>query len=150
MKYHGWSIFELYPAFLWPAGVLLALVLICFIALRPLRKKGNKIAKYLTIVLPIVGWAIWHFYPSFTFKGTYHGEIRTHIEDEPELATIVIDESSLRIGTDEPVSVEYELDPFLRVLWLSEVLDGKQFAAKLGWNSITYSYFKTGPVKHYK
>jgi hypothetical protein len=154
MNYHGWSLLELYPALLWPIGVIFILALVCFIALRPLRKRGNKTAKYLTFVLPIIGWAIWHFFPSFTFKGTYQGEIQTHIDSEPISFKITIDESSFCAGPAGQEAMQYELDPFLRVLWLPDHwasgLDDKERAAKLGWNTITHGYFKIGPVKHYK
>jgi hypothetical protein len=157
MKYHGWSLFELYPALLWPIGVVLALGLVCFIAFRPLRKRGSKTARYLTIVLPIVGWAVWHFYPSLTFKGTYYGEIKTHMDSEPMSFKITIDESSFCAGPEGQEVMRYELDPFLRVLWLPEAWgspfagdDDREIAAKLGWNTITYGYFLLGPIKHYK
>ena len=144
MKFTNWPLSDLLPLILWPVGVFTILLIICFFIFRPLRKKGIQSAKILTVVLPIIGWAIWHFYPVFTFQGTYIAKFQ--YLDSEDTSTIVITDK-YQWGEGNPV--DYEVDPVFRLLWVEMGIE-KPMAVKLGWNSVHAYVFKVGLIKHEK
>ena len=143
MKY-DWTISDLLSLSVWPICVFTTLLIVCFVIFRSGRKKGNRTAKILTVVIPIIGWSIWHFYPSFTVQGTYIAKFQ-YLDGE-EISKVVITDK-FQYGDNTPVN--YEINPLLRVL-LIEPQGLYPAAAKLGWNSVDCYVFKVGMVKHKK
>ncbi|MDF7809269.1 hypothetical protein P4E94_17625 [Pontiellaceae bacterium B12219] len=148
---NGWPLSYFLPLILWPVGVFSLLLIICLVTLRPLRKRGLKKAKILTLVLPIIGWAIWHFYPSLTVRGYYEGKYEWF--DKTEVEYVEIRDTYIFIGNDEYPDEEapYRLNPVQRLIWVKiDAPEMEYVPVKLGWNKIYQPVIKVGLVKFKK
>lgn len=128
--YIGWSL------------VGLILVLSCTALLVFFFRKHSKNPALL--ILGFLFFAIWHFYPAFTYKGTYQASI----QGKPE--TVYIAESYHPDGREEK-GTAYRVMPFQRMLWVEmDLPDMKYVPVKLGWNKIYQPVLKIGLVKFTK
>lgn len=146
-----WPLSDLLPLILWPVGVFVLLLIICFVILRPLRKRGSTKAKLMTIVLPIIGWAIWHFYPSLTVRGLYEGKYEWF--DKIEIEYVEIRDTYIFKGNDEypDTEVPYRLNPIQRLIWVKiDAPEMEYVPVKLGWNKIHQPVIKVGLVEFKK
>jgi len=147
----NWPLSELFPLILWPIGVFASFFIVFFLILRPLRKRGSKTAKILTIILPIIGWSIWHFYPSLTYRGYYEGRFEWF--GETEIEYVEIGDTYILKGNDEVPDTEapYYLKPLQRLIWVKIDTPGMEYVpVKLGWSKIYQPVIKVGLVKFEK
>ena len=146
-----WPLSDLLPLILWPVGVFTFLLIGCFLILHPLRKRGSKKAKILTFILPIIGWAIWHFYPSLTVRGYYEGRFEWFGKTEVEYVEIGDTYILKGDGEHSDIEVPYRLNPLQRLLWVKiDAPDMEYIPVKLGWNKIYQPVIKVGLVKFKK
>lgn len=148
----NWPLSELLPLILWPIGVFASFLIVFFLILRPLRKRGSKTAKILTIILPIIGWSIWHFYPSLTYRGYYEGKYEWLGETEIEFVVEIGDTYILKgNGAVPDTEAPYHLKPLQRLIWVKTEIHGIEYVpVKLGWRKIYQPVIKVGFVKFEK
>ena len=146
-----WPLSEVLPLILWSVGVFTLFLIICFLILYPLRKRGSKKAKILTFILPIIGWSIWHFYPSLTYRGYYEGRFEWF--DKTEIEYVEIGDTYIIKGDDKYPDIElpYHIKPLQRLIWVKiDAPEMKYIPVKLGWNKIYQPVIKVGLVKFKK
>lgn len=128
---------------LWIEFVLILIATICWFAFRPWRKQKRKHIIKIQIASTFIIFAIWYFYPSIAYRGTY---TQTTIARMREDAF-----SDIHITTDafcvyKSKFTKYQINPIERVLWIDQFSNEwkefpvdhayRFFPVKLRWNKI--------------
>lgn len=127
----------------WPLLSLFMIMIISWIIMIPVRVHQRQLARILNVVLVVVMFVIWYFYPCLNFKGTYSKAV--HWNSGKQIKYVSIGEKY----TDGDFTYEYHLKPIRRMLWVDiqaeqSLLPRSYYPIKLGWNKIYVWDCKSG------
>ena len=142
---------------LWIEFVLILITTLCWFAFRPLRKQKRKHIIKIQIASTFIIFAIWYFYPSIAFKGTYAQTTVARMRED-WFSNIQISEDAFQVY--ESKFTKYTINPFERILWIDQFsVEPKEFPddhayrfypVKLRWNKIIIKAHFTGHQIRFK